>query len=140
MSPACPFCSPSNSEIVLRNELWYARWDRYPVSKGHLLLVPFRHEPNFLALPLDEQKVALDLLAHALLRLDSDFHPAGYNIGLNVGEAAGQTVAHAHIHVIPRYTGDVPDPRGGVRFVIPAKATYWPASAGQKANHEGGLA
>mgnify|MGYP005838861415 FL=1 len=134
MTPTCPFCSPSDSEIVLQNELWYARWDRYPVSRGHLLLVPFRHEPNFLTLALDEQKVALDLLAQALLRLHSDFHPAGYNIGLNIGQAAGQTVAHAHIHVIPRYTGDVPDPRGGVRFVIPAKGRYWPAPSGHKAD------
>ncbi|HPC60100.1 MAG TPA: HIT family protein [Verrucomicrobiota bacterium] len=127
MNAACPFCLPADTEIVLRNELWYARWDRYPVSKGHLLLIPFRHEPNFLALTSSEQTSALELLARARIRLDADFQPDGYNVGINVSEAAGQTVMHAHIHVIPRYAGDVPDPRGGVRFVIPNKAKYWDA-------------
>jgi len=131
MTPACPFCSPTDGEVELRNDVWYARWDRYPITKGHLLLIPFRHEPNFLALSPDEQRSALELLAQARSKLNSEFHPDGYNVGINVGEAAGQTVAHAHIHVIPRYAGDVPDPRGGVRFVIPTKAKYW-QPAGQK--------
>ncbi len=125
MNPACPFCSPSDGEVVLRNHLWYARLDLYPVNQGHLLLIPFRHEPNFLALSPEEQSAALELLAQARSKLESEFHPDGYNVGINVGEAAGQTVAHAHIHIIPRYAGDVPDPRGGVRFVIPTKAKYW---------------
>jgi diadenosine tetraphosphate (Ap4A) HIT family hydrolase len=122
MNPACPFCSPSEDEIVLRNGLCYARLDRYPISKGHLLIIPFRHESNFLLMTRKEQAAALDRLSQARSKLDSEFHPDGYNVGINVGEAAGQTVAHAHIHVIPRYAGDVPDPRGGVRFVIPEKA------------------
>lgn len=134
MNHACPFCSPLSREVVLRNGLWYARWDRYPVSKGHLLLIPFRHESNFLALSFDEQSAALELLAEARTNLDSDFHPDGYNVGINVSEAAGQTVMHAHVHVIPRYAGDVPDPQGGVRFVIPEKARYWQPPAGNKPN------
>lgn len=134
MNPACPFCSPPEDEIVLRNGLCYARLDRYPISKGHLLIIPFRHESNFLLMTRKEQAAALDLLSQARSKLDSEFHPDGYNVGINVCEAAGQTVAHAHIHVIPRYAGDVPDPRGGVRFVIPEKAKYWQAPARTKPN------
>jgi diadenosine tetraphosphate (Ap4A) HIT family hydrolase len=98
--------------------------DRYPVTKGHLLIIPFRHEPSFLSLSSDEKAAALELLTQATLKLDSEFHPDGYNVGINVGEAAGQTVAHAHMHVIPRYIGDVPDPSGGIRWVIPSRARY----------------
>jgi diadenosine tetraphosphate (Ap4A) HIT family hydrolase len=129
MKSACPFCSPTEDEIVLRNDRCYARLDRYPISKGHLLIIPFRHEPSFLLMTAEEQAATLELLSQARSKLDSDFHPDGYNIGINVGKAAGQTVAHAHIHVIPRYAGDVPDPSGGVRFVIPEKARYWKAPA-----------
>lgn len=92
---------------MLRNRLCYARFDRYPVTNGHLLIIPFRHEPSFLSLTADEQAAALDLLSQARLKLDADFHPDGYNVGVNIGEAAGQTVTHAHVHVIPRYAGDV---------------------------------
>ncbi len=134
MKSACPFCSPAEEEIVLRNDLCYARLDSYPISKGHLLIIPIRHEPSFLLLTAEEQAAALDLLSQARSKLDSDFHPDGYNVGINVGEAAGQTVAHAHIHVIPRYTGDVMDPRGGIRFVIPEKAKYWEPIANQNLN------
>ena len=133
MKSACPFCSPSEDEIVLHNDLCYARLDRYPISKGHLLIIPFRHEPSFLLMTAEEQAATLELLSQARSKLDSDFQPDGSNIGINVGKAAGQTVAHAHIHVIPRYAGDVPDPRGGVRFVIPEKARYWKAPADTKA-------
>jgi diadenosine tetraphosphate (Ap4A) HIT family hydrolase len=124
MNPPCPFCSPQNEEIVIRSALCYVRMDRYPTSKGHLLIVPFRHEPTFLALTAAEISDALDLLSKAHSKLDSEFKPDGYNVGINIGEAAGQTVPHAHVHVIPRYSGDVPDPRGGIRFVIPEKANY----------------
>jgi diadenosine tetraphosphate (Ap4A) HIT family hydrolase len=127
MSSACPFCSPGEHEIVLRNALCYARLDRYPISKGHLLVIPFRHEPSFLLMTVQEQAAALDLISQARSKLDSEFHPDGYNVGINVGEAAGQTVMHAHIHIVPRYAGDVADPRGGVRYIIPEKARYWQA-------------
>jgi diadenosine tetraphosphate (Ap4A) HIT family hydrolase len=134
MKPACPFCSPAEDEIVLRNNRCYARLDHYPISNGHLLIIPFRHEPSFLLMTAEEQAAALDLLSQARSKLDCEFHPDGYNVGINIGEAAGQTVAHAHIHVIPRYAGDAPDPRGGVRFVIPEKAKYWQAPAGTETN------
>lgn len=127
MKSVCPFCSPAKNEMVLHNDCCYARFDRYPVSNGHLLIVPFRHEPSFLRLTAEEQAAALALLSQATAKLDSAFRPDGYTVGINVGEAAGQTVAHAHLHVIPRYAGDVPDPRGGIRFVIPERARYWDA-------------
>ncbi len=132
MKPPCPFCSPADRDVVLRNGLCYARFDRYPVSTGHLLIIPFRHEPSFFLMTGEEQAAALDLISQVRPRLDSEFHPDGYNVGINIGEAAGQTVAHAHIHVIPLYAGDVPDPRGGVRFIIPDKARYWQIAAGNK--------
>lgn len=128
MNAQCPFCSPVPEEIVLRNPLCYARYDRYPVSKGHVLIVPFRHVADFFELTPDERKAALELVWQANAKLNCDLHPDGYNVGVNVGSAAGQTIMHAHIHVIPRYPGDVADPRGGVRFVIPHTAKYWERS------------
>lgn len=125
MKAPCPFCSPATEEILLRNTFCYVRYDRYPITRGHLLIIPFRHEPSFLSLTSDEQAATLELLSQARLKLDCELHPDGYNVGINVGEAGGQTVAHAHVHVIPRYHGDVPDPRGGVRWVIPPRACYW---------------
>jgi diadenosine tetraphosphate (Ap4A) HIT family hydrolase len=132
MKSACPFCAPAEDEIILRNNLCYARLDRYPITKGHLLIIPLRHEPSFLLMTPEEQTAALDLISQARSKLDSESRPDGYNIGVNIGEAAGQTVAHAHIHVIPRYAGDVPDPRGGVRLIISEKAKYWQAPADTK--------
>jgi diadenosine tetraphosphate (Ap4A) HIT family hydrolase len=127
MDAPCPFCSPVPDKIVIQNLLCYARYDRYPVSKGHLLIVPFRHVANFFELTEHERKAALELVWQIGAKLESDLHPDGYNMGVNVGPAAGQTVMHAHLHLIPRYYGDVPDPRGGVRWIIPTKARYWVA-------------
>ena len=110
---------------MLRNTLAAALLDRFPVSEGHTLVVPVRHEPDFSALSPDEEKAVWSLAREVIERLKGDKAPNGFNIGVNIGEAAGQTVGHAHLHVIPRYTGDVADPRGGVRHVIPAKAAYW---------------
>ena len=128
MDAQCPFCSPVPKEIVLRNPLCYARYDRYPVSKGHLLIVPFRHVGDFFELTESERKAALELVWQTHAKLNSDLHADGYNVGVNAGQAAGQTVMHAHIHLIPRHVGDVPDPRGGVRFVVPQKAKYFEQS------------
>src|SRR5437762_2373713 len=121
----CPFCSPAEQDIVLQNLLCYARYDRHPLSKGHLLIVPFLHEPSFLSLDTENRTAMFELVPLVLLKLEIDLEPDGYNVGINMGQAAGQTVMHTHIHVIPRYIGDVPDPRGGVRCVIPEKAVYW---------------
>jgi diadenosine tetraphosphate (Ap4A) HIT family hydrolase len=100
--------------------------DGYPVSPGHTLLIPKRHTGSFFDLSERERSDLLALLDRAKLALDDEFHPQGYNIGINDGPAAGQTVPHLHVHLIPRYDGDLPDPRGGVRWVIPDKAKYWP--------------
>jgi len=120
----CPFCNPAEDEIVLKNNLCYARYDKYPVSPGHLLLIPYRHIPTLFDATDDEQAALLALVREAKTLLDEHFHPDGYNIGVNVRAAAGQTVMHLHVHVIPRYTGDVEDPRGGVRGAVPEKRVY----------------
>lgn len=100
--------------------------DGYPVSPGHTLILPRRHIGSFFEIDPVEREALLILLDEAKRRLEKEFHPDGFNIGINDGAAAGQTVPHLHIHLIPRYAGDQPDPRGGVRWVIPEKAKYWP--------------
>ena len=120
----CPFCNPAEDEIVLANDLCYARYDRYPVSPGHLLLIPYRHIPTLFDATDEEQAALLALVREAKILLDKQFHPDGYNVGVNVGKAAGQTVMHLHVHVIPRYAGDMADPRGGVRGAVPEKRKY----------------
>jgi diadenosine tetraphosphate (Ap4A) HIT family hydrolase len=99
--------------------------DGYPVSPGHTLLIPKRHTGSFFDLSTQERDDLLALLDRAQQALDAELQPQGYNIGINDGAAAGQTVPHLHVHLIPRFEGDLPDPRGGVRWVIPAKAKYW---------------
>ena len=120
----CPFCNPIADEIVAKNDLCYARWDRYPVSNGHLLVIPFRHVADYFSLTVEEKQALFALIDDCKEMIVKNFTPAGYNIGFNVGEAAGQTVMHCHCHVIPRYAGDVPNPRGGVRGVVPGKRVY----------------
>lgn len=117
----CPFCNPEADEIVAQNEFCYARRDRYPVSRGHLLIIPFRHTPDFFSLTSEEKKALLDLIAPCRDFIVEIFTPDGYNIGMNIGAAAGQTIMHCHCHIIPRYTGDVDRPRGGVRGVVPKR-------------------
>lgn len=113
--------------LVAENELAVAFPDAFPLSPGHCLLIPKRHEPDFLALTPEEQAAVWALVAPVCRHIEAGGMPDGYNIGINVGEAAGQTVAHAHLHVIPRKQGDVADPRGGIRWVMPARARYWEA-------------
>ena len=120
----CPFCNPVADKIVAKNDLCYARWDRFPVSKGHLLVIPFRHIPDFFSMTAEEKHAVLALVDECKDVIETEFSPAGYNIGFNVGTAAGQTVMHCHCHVIPRYVGDVRDPKGGVRGVVPGERGY----------------
>ena len=120
----CPFCNPPPEDIVLSNNLCYARYDKFPASPGHLLIIPFRHVAGLFDATDEEQAALLALVRGAKHLLDGRFHPDGYNVGVNVGAAAGQTVMHLHVHVIPRYAGDVEDPRGGVRGAIPEKRRY----------------
>ncbi len=99
--------------------------DAYPVAPGHTLIIPARHVDSFFALGPDERMELLGLLDRAREQLDAEFRPDAYNIGINDGTAAGQTIPHVHIHLIPRYRGDCADPRGGIRWIVPAKADYW---------------
>lgn len=122
----CPFCALPPARIVARNEHGVVIRDAYPVTHGHTLVIPHRHVGSFFELHAEERGALLALLDQAKSGLEAgDDKPDGYNIGINVGPAAGQTVPHLHIHLIPRRTGDIADPRGGVRWIIPDKAAYW---------------
>lgn len=126
VAASCPFCLRlSTGDVFCENRLSVAFEDSFPVSPGHALVVPRRHVPDFFELTADEQRLVWELVAEARRRIADRLRPAGFNVGANVGAAAGQTVWHAHVHVIPRYDGDVDDPRGGVRWVVPSKAAYW---------------
>jgi len=123
--PDCVFCAIPKDRIVAETALVVTIADGFPVSKGHTLVIPKRH----IASPLDasdEEMVEIwQAIRVAAGRLRAKHHPAGFNIGVNDGAAAGQTVMHLHWHVIPRYQGDQPDPRGGIRRIFPALADYW---------------
>jgi len=121
----CPFCTLPLARIVDENA--HAVWirDGFPVSPGHSLVIPKRHVGSFFETSAAERDALLALLDAAQAAIASEFHPDGFNIGINDGPAAGQTVPHLHIHLIPRYKGDLLDPRGGVRWVVPEKADYW---------------
>jgi diadenosine tetraphosphate (Ap4A) HIT family hydrolase len=118
---ACPFDSVPESEVVTKNSLWYARWDRFPVTKGHLLVIPYRHVAGYFDTTREEKISLLEIIDDCKKILDEKYSPDGYNIGINIGRVAGQTVMHLHVHVIPRYAGDTERPGGGVRRVIPGK-------------------
>ena len=122
---SCPFCAlPAERILLLADEALVIR-DAFPVSPGHTLVIPRRHIGSFFELTDAERACMVELLAKAKAELDLSFQPDGFNIGINDGAAAGQTVPHLHLHLIPRYRGDAPDPRGGVHWVLPAKAKYW---------------
>jgi len=122
----CPFCKPYDDDIVIKNDFCYARWERFPTSKGHLLVLPFRHTPNFFTLSQEERLAMMFLIDECKGVIEENFKPEGYNIGFNVGGAAGQTIMHCHCHVIPRYPGDVLEVRGGIRNVVPSKQRLSP--------------
>jgi len=121
----CPFCTLLAGRPLFRNDAAVVVRDAYPVTPGHTLVMPVRHVTSFFDASPSERDAMLALLDVAKKQLQAEFDPAGYNIGINDGAAAGQTIAHLHMHLIPRYLGDTPDPRGGVRWVIPGKADYW---------------
>jgi diadenosine tetraphosphate (Ap4A) HIT family hydrolase len=114
-----------HDHVLLERETAYAIRDGFPVSPGHTLIIPRRHVGSFFEVTDAERADLMSLLVAARDDLDRQCRPAGYNIGINDGAAAGQTVPHLHIHLIPRYAGDRDDPRGGVRWVLPDKAAYW---------------
>ena len=125
MDNNCPFCKfESEREIIASSPLSVAFFDGFPVSPGHALIIPQRHVSSFFDLSQEERQDLLNLADKVKRIVEERYHPDGYNIGINVGEAAGQSIFHVHMHLIPRYQGDVPNPRGGVRGVIPAKQNY----------------
>jgi superfamily II DNA or RNA helicase/HKD family nuclease/diadenosine tetraphosphate (Ap4A) HIT family hydrolase len=120
----CPFCDVTATRLFHVGPLTFGIWDRYPVNEGHALLLPKRHVATWFELTPEERNELTEAVDVARRAIEQRHTPQGYNIGVNIGAAAGQTVPHMHLHVIPRYTNDVPDPTGGVRNVIPTKGNY----------------
>ncbi|MBP6052578.1 MAG: HIT domain-containing protein [Pseudomonadales bacterium] len=121
----CVFCALPANRLVQSNATAIAIRDAYPVSPGHSLIIPKRHIGSFFEVSSVERADLMALLASMRALLNAELNPEAYNIGINDGPQAGQTVPHMHMHLIPRFVGDVADPRGGVRWILPAKAKYW---------------
>jgi diadenosine tetraphosphate (Ap4A) HIT family hydrolase len=124
----CPFCRLPPERVLDGNAHALAVADAFPVCRGHTLIVLRRHTASFFDLTVEEVAAAYDLLRRMKERLGSTLGPGGYNVGVNVGEVAGQTIGHVHVHLIPRYPSDVEDPVGGVRNLIPGRGRYGPLS------------
>ncbi len=125
MSTECPFCDLASRTVLTENGTMIAIPDGFAISSGHTLLVPRRHVASFFELEWAERWDLVALLDEVKALLDAKHAPDAYNVGFNEGEAAGRTVPHFHLHVIPRFAGDVEDPRGGIRWVLAEKAKYW---------------
>lgn len=123
MSEPCPFCS-GPTDCYIRQELAGAFYDRFPVNPGHTLVIPFGHRRDLLACTPDEVAGIWKVVDEVVEHLQLKYQPDGFNIGTNIGAAAGQTVFHCHVHVIPRFAGDTPNPRGGVRLVKKSLVPY----------------
>lgn len=121
----CPFCKIiEDKEYIIENELAVAFYDSFPVSDGHALIIPKRHVRTYFDLN-EEEITAIHSLAKEMKKIiDDKYHPDGYNVGFNVEESGGQTIFHAHMHIIPRYKGDIENPRGGIRKIIKMKTNY----------------
>jgi diadenosine tetraphosphate (Ap4A) HIT family hydrolase len=126
----CAFCDLPPGGIVEQNPHALAVRDRYPIARGHTLVIPRRHVESPFELDPEELAAFWSLVADVRRSLAAQLTPDAFTIGLNDGVAAGQTIMHAHVHVIPRWNGDVANPRGGIRWVIPARAPYWDEAAG----------
>jgi ATP adenylyltransferase len=121
----CPFCTTINAkDIIIEGKYTFAILDRYPVSKGHSLVISKRHCSNYFELNEDEQRETWELISKIRQKIQQEHTPDGFNIGMNISSVAGQTVPHSHIHIIPRYKGDMQDPRGGIRHCIEGKGYY----------------
>jgi diadenosine tetraphosphate (Ap4A) HIT family hydrolase len=120
MVDECELCQPDR--VLFEEKDAYVRFDNNSLSSGHVLVIPRRHVANFFEMTTAEKASVMALLDRAKAHVDAEFHPDGYNIGVNVGRAAGQSRMHVHVHLIPRYTGDVADPAGGVRCVLSKRA------------------
>lgn len=126
MNKMCLFCDLQKVDDVKKyeNDCFYAVYDKFPVSKGHMLIISKRHASDYFELTKEEKSYLDQAVLVVKEMLDTSFHPDGYNIGINNKEAAGQTIFHFHLHLIPRYLGDTDLPRGGVRGVIKDKQQY----------------
>ena len=120
----CEFQKEENIKRIIDNRYFYSMYDYNPVSRGHCLIVPKRHIESFFELEKHELESMYELIKETRELIKKKYNPDGFNIGVNNGKAAGQTVFHLHIHLIPRYNGDVENPVGGVRNVIPEKGDY----------------
>ena len=121
----CLFCESKESAFIIENHLAYVSYDTYPVSKYHCLIIPKRHMKNFFDLTNDELVACNDLIK--IIKKDiisKDEEVEGFNLGTNIGKVSGQSILHCHFHLIPRRSGDVENPQGGVRSVIPSKQHY----------------
>jgi len=118
----CPFCG--NPKKVIQNELAFAHFDSYPVNPGHCLVITNRHVGEYFEATAEEKAAIWALVDEMKTIIDAEYQPDGYNVGVNIGAAAGQSIPHLHIHMIPRYKGDIENPQGGVRGVIPHKQKY----------------
>jgi diadenosine tetraphosphate (Ap4A) HIT family hydrolase len=125
MDSNCPFCKPESGLVWHQTEYALAVRDGFPIAEGHTLVVPRKHVASLFELEPTTLTAIWEMVSQVRAMLIQKYRPDGLNIGVNDGPAAGQTVMHAHIHLIPRWVGDVPDPRGGVRWIMPAKARYW---------------
>ena len=122
---SCIFCDiVNNKQYLFHNELAVAFYDSFPVSQGHTLIIPKRHCETYFDLTVEEIASMFELSQKVKAFLDKKYKPDGYNVGFNVNEAGGQTVMHCHMHVIPRYKGDIDNPRGGVRKVVKGIKKY----------------
>ena len=120
----CLFCAVPEQEVLCSNNLCFARWDKFPMSPGHLLVIPKRHFASVFEATAEEYTACWELIRQGKMLIEKDHQPDGYNVGVNVGHAGGQSVFHVHIHVIPRYQGDVENPLGGIRGVLPMKKQW----------------
>ena len=116
---SCLFCRKDEHKILVESDNFYARFDNFPATDGHIEVVSKRHVASFFDLSSSETAEAVELLRRAHSIINENFGPDGYTVGINDGEAAGRSIDHLHIHLIPRYWGDVSDPRGGIRQVVP---------------------
>jgi len=121
---SCPFCNINEDKIIAKNKFSYAIYDKYPVNKGHILIISKEHIRDYFDASTEVREAIFDLMEDCKSLLDNKYNPDGYNIGFNCGKEAGQRIMHFHLHLIPRYEGDIEDPTGGVRGVIPEKRVY----------------
>ena len=125
MQSSCPFCHLPKDRLIDEDRHFMVIRDGFPISPAHTLIIPKRHIQSFFELSEDERGSLFSILEAAKRQLEDECQPDAFNIGINDGPEAGQTVPHLHIHLIPRYKGDMEDPRGGVRWIMHDKARYW---------------